>query len=310
MTVRETGSSTDEPVFLCQPVAHLAWTSVVRRGAQDEAEHQQRAQRDHAAPRVVEFGVANSAQCTLALAVDWRATDRLASALSCGAACKPFVARAFLQPGTGYWQVADVESMHIVLAHALLDAPVLVRRCRPDEAHAGCPVDRSKLWTDGATSLAVDDESIEEPSVQRDIESGLGWQFLEASSRSRVTCMCDPAVVSHTRWHEACCWPKVWALRQTLRKYGDDAWAEPLTNAGVGLSSVPIKWNAERSSWTAGNRHRIVAALLAQTPFRATFKAKQVLEWGWTSPQSGTAAPVKSPARLWQAQPQAGKLDE
>mmetsp|Transcript_9343 Transcript_9343/g.16830 ORF Transcript_9343/g.16830 Transcript_9343/m.16830 type:complete len:114 (+) Transcript_9343:974-1315(+) len=111
--------------------------------------------------------------------------------------------------------------------------------------------------------------------------------------------MVDPGVVASSRWREPCCWPKVWALRQAIRRQGVAAWGKDSGN-GTGLGEVPIKWDAEAGAWIAGNRHRLAAALVAGVSFRASFKTTQVLSWGCEDCDEAGRA-VKVPEKLWRA---------
>ena len=134
--------------FLVHPVAHLAWTSLRRKGngGQSAAQAPDGSMHD-GPPPVCDFGVANSAMCTMALPVNWAEVEHLAAVMEASPSSSTLhsapgigpaaaqaslahhaapIAEVFHRPENGWWQVADKTSLELVLAHALLDKPVVV----------------------------------------------------------------------------------------------------------------------------------------------------------------------------------------
>eukprot|EP00854_Cymbomonas_tetramitiformis_P019776 gene19776-23652_t len=184
-----------------------------------------------------------------------------------------------VQLSSGECQVADVASLEIVLAHALLDRLVLAR---VTAGGSGVRLDPSKLF--------YEHQRCGTPVRPSGLQLEEGWRTLgpHTGSSRRVRMLMDPAIIAHSRDRDCACWPKVWFFAQKLLVAGDDPAREDFDG---GLGPVPVRWNADAGRWVAGNRHRVVASLLLGRPLVVCAKVKQVTRWA--SDKNGVLQPAE-----------------
>ncbi|KAL1506904.1 hypothetical protein AB1Y20_007768 [Prymnesium parvum] len=238
--------------------------------------------------------VENSACRTLAMAVDWASVLRLARRLEvCGksdaaadssasspaggavhpaggavhptgggvspSADAPILAEREAAPaeacvGACGWQVGAA-SLELVIAHALLERPVAVRRV---ERAAAVHVDQSMEFARLRRAGRGGEVSC------RDATPADDWLALpQGKGEGAAFGLLDSAAVMSSRDLEPIVWPKVWYFAHKLQRLGaDDA-------AWRAFGSVPVRWVPAAGRWMTGSRHRQMAARLLGVPFAA-----------------------------------------
>ena len=162
---------------------------------------------------------------------------------------KAATAQAFRR-ADGRWQVACSSSLEIVMAHALLDRRVLIERVASPPS-SGVALEPSMLHS-GWKRWSVP-EYAPAPSTLQPEE---GWACFEANTGgSGGRGLLDPLVVMSSRDAEPVCWPKAWHFVQKSRGLDAEEWTRV-------FGEVPVRWVAEARRWSAGNRHRLIAARL------------------------------------------------
>lgn len=269
--------------IICHPCAHLAWSTNIPT---DPAQHELLNVGELSEPPgVVDFKRLNSVQRTVALHVDWNHVMQLAMDLPTDAAAGRINVVSWssttdsADPCSRQLQVADTVSIELALAHALLDRSVQANVVAEIEEETAVCFDLSKLPPSNGGVPRSDSRSSSiqgwTPAMRE------GWTEMEEHGKV-VIGMLDPTVVAHSRDNETPCWPKVWRFAKRMRAQQLHAWTGP-----SGFGEVPLKWDASLHRWVAGNRHRLLAALLAGVPFQARCRSQQVVEWGVRAGEDG-----------------------
>jgi len=294
--VASRGGGLEAPSFVCHPCAHLSWTTASPLPP-SETPADVALEAPAGIPQVVDFGRVNSAQQSMELAVDWERVRGIALRLEqpqgsaepvhffcyarirSGASSDTDSGAAREQRGFEL-EVADVASLEVALAYALVDEQVSVRLLPREGPSADPPTPTAGADNETGTGM---------PARPSD-----GWSA-EESDGKHVMGYLDANRVRNSRDNEPCCWwvylrrgitlnpaeqpkphvschphlslrgrafntnrnlnasvrPKVWMFAKRLVTRGDECWTGP-----QGLGHVPVRWSREHSKWVAGNRHR------------------------------------------------------
>ena len=299
--------------FVCHPVSHLAWTSSAglppppQWMAQLDGSYLPRESPPLKTPSLLSFpGAAaiNSATRTMALQVDWdrvrsltaelefeleKETGSLRDGLSIASMSR--TVDATFDPLEGHWQV-ELSSLDLVIAHAMLDLPVVVRPAPSPEPQSPEPtIGRAATLTRGLdeTKLfpifkrAGELERVRAASIS--IQDGWQTNPTAAGGTGRPLRLLDPALVMSSRDLEALVWPKVWHFAKKLRtiygdvKEGESDYADSHQAAAHVFGTVPVTWVPLARRWMSGNRHRGMASRLAGLPVAAAPTSKSEDPW-------------------------------
>eukprot|EP00638_Chattonella_subsalsa_P009898 CAMPEP_0117744268 /NCGR_PEP_ID=MMETSP0947-20121206/6650_1 /TAXON_ID=44440 /ORGANISM="Chattonella subsalsa, Strain CCMP2191" /LENGTH=326 /DNA_ID=CAMNT_0005561169 /DNA_START=228 /DNA_END=1208 /DNA_ORIENTATION=+ len=288
--------------ILLHPLSQLRWLST---GASFERN----------LPSKTPWEQINSAARAMSLKIDWSRVLKIAQKLDDSCLSKAEfsniseqnekeIVNIFKHPDGG-WQVADGSSLEVCIAHALLDqqvqATVVSYPKSPSPAEQCIGYDKSKFPTEHATKELKSSwhgSLLLWPSPSN-LSIDEGWTLISRSGSRAVVKMC-PTYVMCSRDLESCTWPKVWHFikmahcqdnaKKRVQKKEEDLW--------VSLPPIPLKWSPEAQRWESGNRHRVMASLICNIPFRAEIRTKQIVSWKYVNTLKGEN--LKSPGRYWE----------